>query len=498
MLSPYAEVRDEQVGWWLQPDINCQAWFPIVAASESNHTVTIAGDHRALGTVGTRFRIYAPPGVATRGAQAGTLPKFAEAASSRCLYKGYRYETAAAGRWTSQGIAARQGGKNFTGQHYTLFRHFDPSLMRFTSLDPIAASQNLWAYCDNNPHGSYDPDGLENTPGGGWFISGRGYGTRWSGMVDGAGVAAWDIVDLATRPHTWLYGKVSGSDKTLSRHVGLSREAVAYVNEQRGTTWNYQAAQTVTKTTVAVAAGAVVGAYALAATTPALLAMASYGAATPAVAGSLGWGATAVAGMTGGFAGGAVSGGLLALFDGGGWRETIAGAGVGGVIGGALGFLGEVPGGLWRAMRPVTTSRAAAGSLNLMGESDLFFQNAKFAKPLCGTYDVIGHSFIRSGVELEGQAILGARQLARMILAQPDYTRGQAVRLISCHTGNGGSRSFAQALSNRLNATVYAPDDLVFAHPGGRLTIGPKSDIETGSWQSFVPKRALRRGKRNG
>ncbi|MCC6149732.1 MAG: RHS repeat-associated core domain-containing protein [Planctomycetes bacterium] len=160
VLSPHAEVRDEQVGWWLQPDINCQAWFPIVAASESNHTVTIAGDHRALGTVGTRFRIYAPPGVATRGAQAGTLPKFAEAASSRCLYKGYRYETAAAGRWTSQGIAARQGGSNFTGQHYTLFRHFDPSLMRFTSLDPIAASQNLWAYCDNNPHGAYDPDGL--------------------------------------------------------------------------------------------------------------------------------------------------------------------------------------------------------------------------------------------------------------------------------------------------------------------------------------------------
>jgi RHS repeat-associated protein len=171
VLSPHAEVRDEQVGWWLQPDINCQAWFPIVAASESNHTVTIAGDHRALGTVGTRFRIYAPPGVATRGAQAGTLPKFAEAASSRCLYKGYRYETAAAGRWTSQGIAARQGGKNFTGQHYTLFRHFDPSLMRFTSLDPIAASQNLWAYCDNNPHGSYDPDGLliEMGPGRGLF-----------------------------------------------------------------------------------------------------------------------------------------------------------------------------------------------------------------------------------------------------------------------------------------------------------------------------------------
>jgi hypothetical protein len=159
-LSSFAEVRDEQIGWWLQPNINCQAWFPIIAVSESAHTVTVAGNHAALGAQGTRFRIHAPPGVQTRGSIAGLLPMFAEAASSRCLYKGYRYETAAAGRWTSQGIAARQGGKNFTGQHYTLFRHFDPSLMRFTSLDPIAASQNLWAYCDNNPHGAYDPDGL--------------------------------------------------------------------------------------------------------------------------------------------------------------------------------------------------------------------------------------------------------------------------------------------------------------------------------------------------
>ena len=196
-LSSFAEVRDEQIGWWLQPDINCQAWFPIIAVSESNHTVTVAGDHRALGTVGTRFRIYAPPGVATRGAQAGTLPMFAEAASSRCLYKGYRYETAAAGRWTSQGIDARQGGSNFTGQHYTLFRHFDPSLMRFTSLDPIAASQNLWAYCDNNPHGSYDPDGLE---------------MRW-------GEADWSSVDWLDTGD-WDWGNFLPATGTFFKNVG--------------------------------------------------------------------------------------------------------------------------------------------------------------------------------------------------------------------------------------------------------------------------------------
>ena len=195
VLNPLAEVRDEQIGWWLQPNINCQAWFPIIAVSESAHTVTVAGNHVALGAQGTRFRIHAPPGVATRGAQAGTLPKFAEAASSRCLYKGYRYETAAAGRWTSQGIAARQGGSNFTGQHYTLFRHFDPSLMRFTSLDPIAASQNLWAYCDNNPHGAYDPDGLDTEK--------KWTAQSWFGDIWREG---WGWVDRSVGGNGWIAG----------------------------------------------------------------------------------------------------------------------------------------------------------------------------------------------------------------------------------------------------------------------------------------------------
>jgi len=163
VTESFAELSDYQQGWWLQPDINCQAWFPIVSVSAANHTITVAGDHEALGAKGKQFRIHAPPGVETQVPFAGTLPKFAEASSSRCLYRGYRYENPLAGRFVggaTPSIAARQGGNNFTGQHYTLFRHFDPSLMRFTSPDPIAASQNLWAYCENNPHGAYDPDGL--------------------------------------------------------------------------------------------------------------------------------------------------------------------------------------------------------------------------------------------------------------------------------------------------------------------------------------------------
>lgn len=56
----------------------------------------------------------------------------------------------------------RQSGASFAGQHYTLFRHYDPVLMRFTGPDPAAAEfWNLNSYTGNSPAAFYDPDGLE-------------------------------------------------------------------------------------------------------------------------------------------------------------------------------------------------------------------------------------------------------------------------------------------------------------------------------------------------
>ena len=47
-------------------------------------------------------------------------------------------------------------------RNYTLHRHYDPVLMRFTSLDPAASPFfNLAAYVGNNPARFFDPDGLE-------------------------------------------------------------------------------------------------------------------------------------------------------------------------------------------------------------------------------------------------------------------------------------------------------------------------------------------------
>jgi RHS repeat-associated protein len=170
-VNAHAAITPEMQGWILQPDINRQVYAPILYTDPNTHTVTVGGDYAAIGTQGTRFRIHAMPGTVTYGEKAGVLMEstsqhvWVAAASSRCLYNGYRYEAPLAG--TTELIAytlqtmLRQTGQNFAGQHYTLHRHYDPNLMRFTSPDPAATPfHNLGAYCGNSPAGGYDPDGL--------------------------------------------------------------------------------------------------------------------------------------------------------------------------------------------------------------------------------------------------------------------------------------------------------------------------------------------------
>ncbi len=104
--------------------------------------------------------------------------------------------------------SGRQSGKNFTGQYYTLWRHYDPALMRFTGPDPIASPWwNLNGYCLNNPAGGFDPDGLG--PVGEFFGNCWRGGSEWvadnvfGGEGPGAGIAlgvgdfAGGMVDFA-------------------------------------------------------------------------------------------------------------------------------------------------------------------------------------------------------------------------------------------------------------------------------------------------------------
>ncbi len=147
--------------------------------------------------------------------RAGTLSEFRSAGSTRHLFCGFakrtsrsnalrceeRYESPLAGRWsyTSHSAQQRQTGLNFTGfakrtnlgeallrpGSYTLHRHYDPLLMRFTSPDPIASPfYNLFGYALNNPSRFYDPDGLSADSAGGewtlfWSASGAFFGGVW-------------------------------------------------------------------------------------------------------------------------------------------------------------------------------------------------------------------------------------------------------------------------------------------------------------------------------
>jgi len=162
-------VPETVVGWHLQPDVNVPVYLPIINAS--NGTIAVSGMYTHLGGAGTRFRIFAPPGVNRNNVfgtavapDAGRLSRWVSSESSRYLYKGYRFESPLAGLrgGTNQDIAKRQHGANFGGMYYTLHRHYDPVFMRFTSPDPLAAPfYNLYHYAGNSPARYLDPDGLQ-------------------------------------------------------------------------------------------------------------------------------------------------------------------------------------------------------------------------------------------------------------------------------------------------------------------------------------------------
>jgi RHS repeat-associated protein len=186
-LDKQAYLPRNAEGWHLQPDINVPVFLPIIEVTEGSGTggatVTVAGKYQSLAgkmlsPIGegepefdaNRFRIFAPPGVVRNSSagDTGTLePLTVSGTSSRCLYKGYRFESPLAGMVDplNNERVSRQPGANFGGLYYTLHRHYDPVFMRFTSPDPLAAPfYNLYHYAGNSPTAYYDPDGLAAIP----------------------------------------------------------------------------------------------------------------------------------------------------------------------------------------------------------------------------------------------------------------------------------------------------------------------------------------------
>ncbi len=83
-----------------------------------------------------------------------------------------------------------------------------------------------------------------------------------------------------------------------------------------------------------------------------------------------------------------------------------------------------------------------------------WFATANSATPIEGVFDVAGHGDFFGFAVADGIP-MSADDLAKAILANPGYTPGTPVRLLSCWNGTLDN-GFAQQLANRLGANVIA------------------------------------------
>jgi hypothetical protein len=117
---------------------------------------------------------------------------------------------------------------------------------------------------------------------------------------------------------------------------------------------------------------------------------------------------------------------------------------------------------------------------------DTFGEYIAKAKPETGFYDVALHGS-PIVTEFFGTKI-DSHTLAEIIRKRKDYTGG-AVRLLSCNTGNekNGVDCFAQRLANELKTDVKAPNNIIWAHSDGSISIGSTPSDKTGEFIIFHP-----------
>jgi len=136
-----------------------------------------------------------------------------------------------------------------------------------------------------------------------------------------------------------------------------------------------------------------------------------------------------------------------------------------------------------------------AGDTSFMGNQQIFLQNIKRRKDVDpnGKFDVIAHGTSNS-IEFEHNGTtlkLNSRNAAKLIRANKDY-HGQDIRLLSCNTGST-PYGFAQNLANKLNVTVWAPNNYLWAYQNGSYVIANKNSKGDGPGSSkgkfikFVP-----------
>ncbi|ERE39201.1 RHS repeat-associated core domain-containing protein, partial [Escherichia coli] len=124
--------------------------------------------------------------------------------------------------------------------------------------------------------------------------------------------------------------------------------------------------------------------------------------------------------------------------------------------------------------------------LNYYSPSDPIYKGSLNVREFPTGFTVGGHGSPTSMSDdrIKKGSDLTIKQLASDIRANPKYHEGMPVVLFSCETGKG-KNSFAQKLANELDATVIAPDEIIWIWPDGnyaimgqtaRITIGGKDN----------------------
>lgn len=119
-----------------------------------------------------------------------------------------------------------------------------------------------------------------------------------------------------------------------------------------------------------------------------------------------------------------------------------------------------------------------AGELVLRSKDYRYFEHIMRRSDIDpnGLFDIVGHgSPVSIQVEINGfQQQLDARNISRILKHNHTYIPKQPIRLLSCLTG-AKANGFAQNLANKMNTTVYAPTDIVWAYPNGRHIVAPRN-----------------------
>ena len=114
-------------------------------------------------------------------------------------------------------------------------------------------------------------------------------------------------------------------------------------------------------------------------------------------------------------------------------------------------------------------------------------------KPEGDFFDVAMHGTQTAVCFGTDRVSMDARELARIILRDPNYRKGQSVRLLSCSTGqqtDDGSYCVAEQIANILGVEVKAPNDTLNFRPNGDLYVGYWG---TGEFVTFTPNQRRRR-----